>query len=88
MKFLLSLLLALAMLASTYVQAAEQARVCCGSEDCPLIVCEEMGCMSSPAPVAAQSLVSLVVEMPARLEPLEPVVRLPSQYKVVWAPPD
>ncbi len=88
MRFLLSLLLALALSANAFAAASAQTRVCCGSDECSVVQCIDMGCLPAASPLASHSLVAFAMQADTRAVPVEANDYLPNRYKEVWTPPD
>jgi hypothetical protein len=88
MRFLLTLLLALAMTVNAYATTTARARACCASDDCTVIQCLEMGCLPAASPLAAHRLVAFQEQELVRDVPLEISHSLPTRYVEIWTPPD
>lgn len=88
MRFLLSLLLAIALSANAFAEASAQTRVCCASDECTVIQCLDMGCLPVANPLASHSLVAFAAQAGIRAVPIEGYDYLPNRYKEVWTPPD
>lgn len=88
MKFLLTLLLALALAGNAFANATAQANTCCASDECDVVQCLAMGCLPAASPIAAQRL-SVFAALPALRDlPDQFGYYLPSRYKEIWTPPD
>jgi hypothetical protein len=88
MKFLLSLLLALALSVNAYAAVSAQSRICCESDECTAVQCADMGCLPAANPLASQDTVAIVPRAGNSPVSIEPVSYLPNRYKQVWTPPD
>jgi hypothetical protein len=88
MRFLLTLLLALAMTVNAYATSTARARACCASDDCSVIQCLEMGCLPAASPMAAHRLLPFQEQELVRDVPLEIARSLPTIYVEIWTPPD
>lgn len=88
MKFLLTLLLALALTGNTFANAKAQAHTCCAHEECGMVQCLEMGCLPAASPIAALRLTEFVAQDLILDVPAERSDFLPNRYKEIWTPPD
>lgn len=88
MKFILSLLLALALCVNAYAAASAETRVCCDSDECSVVQCLDMGCLPAASPLASHSLVAFITQAATRAVPVEANDYLPNRYKEIWTPPD
>lgn len=88
MRFILSLLLAIALSANAFAAASAQTRVCCASDECTVVQCIDMGCLPAASPLAAQGIFAFATQAGTRTVSIHAKDYLPSRYKEVWTPPD
>ena len=87
MRFLLSLLLTLAISLNAYASAG-QWNTCCPDTDCGMVQCIDMGCLPVNAPALPQTGMihpeqAAVRDVPAAIKPV-----LPGRLDDIWTPPD
>lgn len=88
MRFLLTLLFALAMSVNAFAAATAQTGVCCASDECTLVQCLDMACAPVASPLATNHLAAFVPQAGMRALPVENDAELPNRYQEVWTPPD
>ena len=88
MKFILALLLAMAMTVNAFAAVTAQSRVCCESEQCAAIQCADMGCLPAANALAPQGSVAFIAQAGPRELAIESNRHIANRYKEVWTPPD
>ncbi|MFL6656438.1 MAG: hypothetical protein ACJ8GW_00050 [Massilia sp.] len=87
MKFIWTLFLSLALLVAAHASAT-QVRSCCPDEDCGVIQCIHLGCMSAAMPAIPQVPALPTSWKPVRDMPEFAQAPLPERAISIWTPPD
>lgn len=88
MKLIALLVLIVAFWGNAAASALPSPHHCCQDEQCGMIECIAMGCLSAPAVFVATkfALPALEIQPAALAEPVR--VALPLTFREVWTPPD